>query len=115
MEYQISDIENTKDDIILVSLSRKPSDLSELRGGHITKCLPIKILDLNQKEFEKFTNDFYRQYDFLENTDFGNSCKFHNQVCLMVLQVRNEDTCESIYIDTQGYNYCRYVGYEFKK
>tara|TARA_R100001443_G_scaffold52437_3_gene64102 strand:- start:635 stop:994 length:360 start_codon:yes stop_codon:yes gene_type:complete len=117
MKYELSDIKNTEDDIILVSLNRKPSDLSELNGlgGWITKCLPIKILDLNQEQFDEFTSDFYKQYDFLENNNFGNVCTFHNQDCLMVLQVRNEDTCESIYIDNQGYNYCRYVGYQMRR
>ena len=116
-QYEISDVVNTKDDIILVSLNRKPCDLSEVKENRYSSnlwCLPIKILDLNQKEFNEFTSDFYKHYDFLDDGKIGHWFKFHNKECVGVLQVRNIDTCESIYVDTSGYSYCRYVGEEVK-
>lgn len=65
-----------------------------------------KEILLSKDDFKNFNNNFFKEYDFLKNTcEWIEDKKIYSGV-------RVTDGKFSVIIDTQGYNYARYVGKE---
>jgi len=86
-----------------VKLIRKPFDLKEVDkwiDKYPTQEITIeKVIAMNKKQFKKFTSNFYEECDFLPGC----------------VEVHNEDDKISLIVDSQGYNYSRYVGRKVNK
>ena len=99
-----------------VKFYRKPSNLKELKnklqkyGGSIEKVLITDVLKLNNKEWINFTNNFFQHNPSFENQGGINKLGLTN-----VIMVINTKTFERIFINSEGYNYARYVGIECGK
>ncbi len=84
-----------------VRLMRKPSNFEEVdkhcwRKGEIENVTIQKVIVMSNKEWDLFVSDFYKPQDFLPS----------------VVEVINKDKHISIIVDSQGYNYARYVGFK---
>tara|TARA_R100000742_G_C4269970_1_gene88566 strand:- start:388 stop:783 length:396 start_codon:yes stop_codon:yes gene_type:complete len=83
-----------------VRLMRKPLNFEEV-DKHcwrkpITNVTIQKVIVMTNKEWNVFVSDFFKPQDFLPG----------------VVEVINEDKYISIIVDSQGYDYARYVGFE---
>ena len=93
-----------------IIFTRKPYNLSEVsKSGIATDCKVVETIKLDKDEFEDFTSDFYRESGVMfEGLRLGEM----EDGLTRVLQIINSDNGNEIYVDTQGYVYARYVGYE---
>ncbi|MDO5789196.1 MAG: hypothetical protein Q4P79_06995 [Fusobacterium sp.] len=70
-----------------------------------SKIAIIKTITLTRKEFEMFKNDLYHPWSFLKDT-----CQELKEG--IFTGVRITDGTTKIIVDTQGYDYARYVAIE---
>ena len=94
-----------------IIFTRKPYNLSEesKSGSGVSDCKVVETIKLDKDEFEDFTSDFYRESGVMfEGLRLGEV----EDGLTRVLQIINSDDGHEIYVDTQGYDYARYVGYE---
>ena len=92
---------------INISMNRKPSNLEEVKENKFssnTDCLVIKKKYVTNKVYNNLISDFYQDCTIYEK--IGG----HNGTYAEVIQIINEDTKETYFVNTEGYNYARYVG-----
>ena len=97
-----------KKTIIQVSMNRKPYNISEViknTYGCLEICEIVKVKYVDNKEWDKITSDFYQP-----NTIYENIGGWGGGGYVQVLQIINEKTNENIFVNTEGYDYARYVG-----
>ena len=92
---------------------RKPSSVAEMRAaeenGLVTNkssYIVVNTKEMNSKEFEEFSNNLLKDYNWLEElytTEEVDSGVFR---CIEVINIDNN---ESILVDPSGYTYARYA------
>lgn len=96
---------------------RKAVDLEEVRDVYFenkgkTKgqsFIVEKVIELNQQDFDLFTNGLLDDYDFIrDNLDLMHIDKDDLRHCILVKALGADD---GYLIDSQGYDYARYIGY----
>lgn len=96
---------------------RKAVDLEEVRDVYFankgkTKGQPFiieKVIELSQQDFEQLTNGLLDDYDFIrDNVDLMHIDKAGIRHCILVKASGADD---GYLIDSQGYDYARYIGY----
>ena len=91
---------------------RKPYNLERVLEGPFFKEQAYrvridKIIYLNDDNFKEFTSDFYiDRENMLEHIGGYDHVRDFVHVCA----IENQKTKARIYINTEGFNYCRYVG-----
>ena len=100
--------EEPKIEIKTLSFASKPSDIVEAKNTKYKErstVAIVKTIILSKKEFLAFINDFFHEWSFLKET------------CIeledgIFTAVRITDGITKIVVDTQGFNYARYVALE---
>lgn len=100
--------EESKIEIKTLSFASKPSDIVEAKSTKYRErstVAIVKTIILSKKEFLAFINDFFHEWSFLKET------------CIeledgIFTAVRITDGIKKIVVDTQGFNYARYVALE---
>ena len=86
-----------------VKLIRKPYNIEEVDrwiNKYPSRDVKIeKVIVMDNKEWNLFISDFYEPQEFLPG----------------VVQVINKENHISLIVDSQGYNYSRYVGRKVNK
>ncbi len=109
-ENEILEVFEPKETEARALFGRKISNLEELktltdeaiREGKKGKAYTInKEVELEDEDFQKFASNFLRDQPWIEKED---TC----------IRVKNKETGETILVDPQGYQYCRYVSLEIK-
>lgn len=77
-----------------LTLDEIKKELKKGNGEIIEIPKRIKKIRLNKNEFKEFVNNLLQDYKFLKNENI----------------VEVTDGITSLIVDTQGYNYARYVG-----
>lgn len=67
-----------------------------------------KEITLNNDEFIVFANELYKEQSWIDKTDGGCNSKGE----LRCIRVVNKDTNERILVNSEGYDYPRYVALE---
>lgn len=96
-----------KETLININMNRKPSNIKEVIKNQFstnTKCLVIKEKLIDNKQYNNLINDFYQHTDIYEQ--IGGS----NGLYTEVIKIINIDNNDCFYVNTEGYNYARYVG-----
>lgn len=101
--------EETKIEIKTLSFASKPSDIIEAKSSRYRERSTVAIVKtvlLSKKEFLAFINDFFHEWSFLKNT-----CRWlEKEKVFTTVRVTNGTT--KVIVDTQGFNYARYVAIE---
>ena len=95
---------------MIVAFARKPQNLEEVISGcnSLKKSKIEMVIELDDLEFNKLTDDFYNSNPVFEN--MGGSM---NGITY-VIKITNTKTNQVIYVNPEGYDYARYVGLEVK-
>ena len=95
---------------MIVAFARKPQNLEEVISGcnSLKKSKIEMVIELDDLEFNKLTDDFYSSNPIFEN--MGGSM---NGITY-VIKITNTKTNQVIYVNPEGYDYARYVGLEVK-
>jgi hypothetical protein len=94
--------------------TRKATDISELKCRIVpdhekSQFVIEKVMELDKDEFDKFSVDLLSDYDFIkENIDLMYVDSDGVWHCILV---KLKDGCESILIESEGYDYARYSSY----
>lgn len=67
----------------------------------------IKEIKLNPAEFRAFSEDFFKDWDWLTSEDGGPS-----KEGLRCTRVTNSETGEAVLVNNEGYSYARYTALE---
>lgn len=96
---------------------RKVKDLKELKeltklakkdGARGSEYIVVKEIELNDSEFKAFADNFLRDQDWILKEDGGAD----DEGRLVCIRVANIETGEKVLVDSEGYNYPRYVALE---
>ena len=93
--------------IINIAMCRKPGNIKEVEQRQFaanTNCLVVKKKYISNDLYKNLINDFYQQNEIYE--EIGG----YNGDYTEVIQIVNKETKDSYYVNTEGYNYARYVG-----
>ncbi len=99
-----------------VGIVRKIYDLEELqecsqglKEHEKANVIIEKVIELNEEEYKKFTENFLKDnIHIINNNDFKRH--FINDYEDGIL-IKKENSKDGIFVDSQGYDYARYVGY----
>lgn len=103
-------INKNEQETVRALFGRKIPDLEELKSltkqavkeGKKGKAYTInREVELTDKEFQKFADNFLRDQPWIKK---GDTC----------IRVKNINTGETVLVDPQGYDYPRYVSLEIK-
>lgn len=100
--------EETEIEIKTLSFASKPSDIVEAKSTKYKERSTVAIVKtvlLSKKEFLAFINDFFHEWSFLKET-----CVELEGGIFTAVRVTNGTT--KVIVDTQGFNYARYVAIE---
>ena len=95
-----------------VRMERKPCHIGDVKVGEfstIEECIVVNDLEVANKEWKDIVNDFFKHNDIWENIGGSNE-----QDMTLVTRLTNKVTKEVIFVNTEGYDYARYVGIEVK-
>lgn len=68
-----------------------------------------KVIELNLQDFDQFSNNLLDDYDFIrDNMDIMYIDKEDVRHCLLV---KTQEAKDGYLIDSQGYDYARYIAY----
>ncbi len=67
----------------------------------------IKEVGLSPKEFKAFSENFFKDWDWLTNEDGGPS-----KDGLRCTRVKNNETGEAVLVNNEGFSYARYTALE---
>tara|TARA_R100001594_G_scaffold56609_1_gene90495 strand:+ start:312 stop:749 length:438 start_codon:yes stop_codon:yes gene_type:complete len=106
-----------------VIFTRKPCDIKEAistiskYGGNSFKVKVMKTIELNNSEFKKFTDNFYNNDSRLEKIGGGDENGYAKVV--KIENIGDDHLYQSypfteIYINTEGFDYARYVGFDVR-
>ena len=100
-----------RETFLWVSFTRKPCDINDIAKNHgsLEYCKVEKNLLLTNKEYRELCKDFFKDNETLFEGIGGFS---RDGSSTRVIRVINKQTRETLYINTEGYNYARYVGFE---
>ena len=96
---------------------RKIADLKELKeltvvalksGREGTDYEVTKEIELNDKEFKLFSEDFFKDQPWITEQDGGPNERGQ----LRCIRVKNKETGERILVNSEGYTYPRYIALE---
>ena len=96
-----------KGTLININMNRKPSNIKEVIKNQFssnTKCLVVKEKIIDNKKYNNLINDFYQQTNIYEK--IGG----YNGVYTEVIKIINKKNNDCFYVNTEGYDYARYVG-----
>lgn len=97
---------------------RKFYNLEELReatmgalklGQKGSDYIVTKEVELEEKEFKKFSNDFFEDQPWIEENKDGGYNKNGEIRCI---RVTNKETKEKVLVNSEGYAYPRYTALE---
>lgn len=100
--------EEAEIEIKTLSFASKPSDIVEAKSTKYRERSTVAIIKtvlLSKKEFLAFINDFFYEWSFLKET-----CIELEEGIFTAVRVTNGTT--KVIVDTQGFNYARYVAIE---
>ena len=97
-------------------MCRKPYNIEAVEKKEystLEECIVIKNIYVDDHEWKKVTGDFFEDWAMWDK--IGGILDIGNGLCItMVCRLVNEDTDECVYVNTEGYDYARYVGKELK-
>lgn len=79
-------------------------------GFFLERVIVKKTITVDNEKWIYLTRDFYEEHPEWEQ--IGGNEKINDTDYLQVVKLINSETGEAIYIDTEGYNYARYVGHK---
>ena len=91
---------------ITIPMNRKPYNMEEVKQNEFssnTECCVVKKKYVSNKVYKNLVSDFYQDNDIYEKIGGGTDYT-------RVIQIINEETQETYFVNTEGYNYARYVG-----
>ena len=98
-----------------VQFVRKPAHFRDYQEciqkkyyGPVLPCQITKTIKMSVDEFQEFTNNFYKNQQEL----LGNSGGVKNGLIQVIKILGGNFT---LYVNTEGFNYARYVGFEINK
>lgn len=95
---KLNDIEELKDATFHAKKAGKQGSLYEV----------IKEVTLDDKEFNEFAQDFFKDQTWIEKSDGGVNEKGETR-CIRVVST---GTGERVLVNSEGYDYCRYTALE---
>ncbi len=108
-------IATSKFNTIYCKMERKPynmKDVVEAEFSTLDECIVVKNIYVENAQWKKVTSDFYEDWAMWDK--IGGSLEINGTYLTMVCKLINEDTGECVYVNTEGYDYARYVGLEVK-
>lgn len=92
---------------------RKASNLKELKkvtkeySHEQAEFVIVNYVELNDKEFNEFCNDFLNPYEFIVQNDGRMTFENDKYYCILVY---NKNSNDGILVENEGYHYARYTG-----
>ena len=105
----------SKFNTIYCNMCRKPYDINAVAKKEysaLQECIVIKNIYVDEDTWWKVTSDFYKDWAMWDK--IGGSLEINGTYLTMVCKLINHDKGECVYVNTEGYDYARYVGLELK-
>lgn len=105
----------SKFNTIYCNMCRKPYNIEAVEKKEystLDECIVIKNIHVDDSTWRQVTEDFYEDWAMWDK--IGGSLEINGAYLTMVCKLINEDTGECVYVNTEGYDYARYVGLELK-
>ena len=105
----------SKFNTVCCKMERKPYDMNDVVKAEystLDECIVVKNIYVDDYQWKKVTSDFFEDWAMWDK--IGGSLEINGTYLTMVCKLINEDTGECVYVNTEGYDYARYVGLELK-